>query len=548
MVETGVQLLDAPKNKKERMLALALAHEENKRRRWALDPAAWAREKLGDTLWSGQIRILDSVRDHRKTAATTCHEIGKSYDAGILAAWWIDTHKPGEAFVITTAPTQPQVEVILWKEIGRAHARGNLAGRLTQTSWKLTVIDPKTGIAREETVGLGRKPSDYSPTAFQGIHAPFVLVIVDEANGVRGGLWNSMDSLMANDEGKMLIIGNPDDPTGEFYEACLPNSGFSVVHISAFDSPNFTGEFMPEDIKRNLIGKRYVEERRLKWAPRWTWTADGRRCVPPPDGKMEDTHPFWQSKVLGQFPVQSSVGSLIPLTWIRQAQQRELPAIGPNELGLDVGASEFGDPSCLGHRHGPVFRVLYEERQPDTMKTTGRLLQALANREYGAQLAKVDYIGVGRGVVDRAREQQLPVYPISVGEASTVYSCRLCKHEWDQDLLPRKRQVSHIVRCEKCGSDQVWTVFANLLSQLWWAVRGMFERGEIDLDPLDEQLADELLTLRWEPNSKGQTVVRYNDETPSPNRADSLMIAFAPAPALERFNPIQAGLTSAVTW
>lgn len=547
-VETGVQLLDAPKNRQEALLALALAEAEIKRRRWARDPAIWAREKLGDILWSGQIRILDSVRDNRKTAATTCHEIGKSYDAGIIAAWWIDTHKPGEAFVITTAPTQPQVEVILWKEIGRAHARGNLGGRLTQTSWKMNVVDAVTKISREEVVGLGRKPSDYSPTAFQGIHAPFVLVIVDEANGVRGGLWNSMDSLMANDAGKMLIIGNPDDPTGEFYEACKPGSGFSVIHISAFDSPNFTGEALPENIKRQLIGKTYVEERRARWAPRWTWTLDGMRCVPPPDGKMEDTHPFWQSKVLGQFPVQSSVGSLIPLTWIRDAQLRELPAIGPNELGLDVGASEHGDPSCLGHRRGPVFRVLYEERQPDTMKTTGRLLQALGSKEYGAQLAKVDYIGVGRGVVDRAREQQLPVYPISVGEASTVYSCRLCKHEWDQALVPMKRQVLHQVRCPKCGSDQVWTVFANLLSQLWWSVRGMFERGEIDIDPDDEQLAEELLTLRWEPNSKGQTVVRYSDDAPSPNRADALMICFAPVPKLAQLDFAGAGMTSAATW
>jgi hypothetical protein len=30
-----------------------------------------------------------------------------------LAHWWIDVHPPGEAFVVTTAPTTPQVEAIL---------------------------------------------------------------------------------------------------------------------------------------------------------------------------------------------------------------------------------------------------------------------------------------------------------------------------------------------------------------------------------------------------------------------------------------------------
>lgn len=507
---------------------LAAIEAELARRSTVKDPVIWASQRLGDVFWSGQKQILESVRDYRKTAVATCHEIGKSRSAGVIAAWWIDSHHPGDAYVITTAPTAPQVRIILWKEIGRAHARGNLGGRINQTEWMMKVVDPKTGISVEESVAIGRKPSDYTPAAFQGKHAPYVLIIVDEANGVRGGLWDAMDSLMANDTSKMLIIGNPDDPTGEFYEACKPNSGFNVIHISAFDSPNFTGEELPEEIKKQLIGKQYVEERRVRWAPTWTWTPDGSRCEMPPDGKLEDTHPFWQSKVLGQFPVQTAAGSLLPLAWIRAAQERTLQAIGPNELGLDVGASEGGDPSCLGHRIGPVFRVLYEERQPDTMKTTGRLLKALADPSIGAERAKVDYIGVGRGVVDRAKEQNLPVYPISVGEASTIYSCRICKYEWDQALLVRKRQQTVAVRCAKCGSDQVWTVFANLLSQLWWNVRTMFEKGDIDIDIADEQLAEELITMTWEPNSKGQTVVKYNDDFPSPNRADALLIAYAP--------------------
>lgn len=503
--------LELPTTPQGILVELSRVEKRLQRLRWAKDPTLWAQEKLGDVLWSGQRKIFNSVRDHRKTAAPTCHEIGKSFGAADIATWWIDTHKPGEAFVVTTAPTNPQVRIILWKEIGRAHTRGKLEGRINQTEWKMKIGD------KEETVGIGRKPDDYSPTAFQGVHAPFVLVIVDEANGVRG-LWDALDSLMANDNSKMLAIGNPDDPTGEFYEACKPGSGYNVVHVSAFDSPNFTGEPMPESVTRQLIGRTYVEEKRAKWAPSWTW--EGNRCVMPVDGKLEDTHPFWQSKVLGQFPLQASTGSLIPLTWIRAAQERTLQPGMPNELSLDVGASEHGDPSCCGWRRGPVFRVLYEEREPDTMKTTGKLLKHLNDKQYGATRAKVDYIGVGRGVVDRSKEQNLPVHPISVGETATVTSCLQCKHEWDKMLVPSER-------CPKCGSDLTLAVFANLLSQLWWNVRMLFERGEIDIDEKDEELAEELLMLRWSPNSKGQTKVEYSDG-PSPNRADALMIGFAP--------------------
>jgi predicted Zn-ribbon and HTH transcriptional regulator len=510
--------LELPRTLKGVNDELTRVEQRLQRLRWAADPNAWASEKLHDTLWSGQRKILEAVRDHRKTAAATCHEIGKSYDAAILAAWWIDTHKPGEAFVITTAPTNPQVRVILWKEIGRAHQRGQLIGRVIQTEWKLRVGD------KEETVAMGRKPSDYAPTAFQGIHAKFVLVIVDEANGVRGMLWDALDSLMANEGSKMLAIGNPDDPTGEFCDACKPGSGWAVVHISAFDSPNFTGEPLADEIKAQLIGHTYVEERRLRWAPSWKWNESRSACVMPADGKLEDTHPFWQSKVLGHFPVQAATGSLIPLTWIRAAQERTLPPVGANELGLDVGASEGGDPSCLGHRRGPVFRVLWEQREPDTMKTTGRLLMALADKSLGATLAKVDYIGVGRGVVDRSREQQLPVHPIEVGNSATLTQCLACRYEWDDD--PQNSRT----RCPKCASDALQKAFPNLLSQLWWDIRGMFERAEIDIDVNDEQLAEELLTIRWEPNSKGQIVVKYSTEAASPNRADALLMSYAPVP------------------
>lgn len=484
-------------------IQLEAVERELGRRRYLVDPVAWAEERLKDTLWSGQKRIMKAVQMHRKTAIMTCHGIGKSFIASDIAGWWLDSHKTGEAFVVTTAPTAPQVKVILWKEIGRVHARGELRGRVNQTEWIMEVN------GKEEIVALGRKPNDYSPTAFQGIHAPFVLVIIDEANGVRGVLWDAIDSLIANEGSKMLAIFNPDDPSGEIFEACKPNSGWHIDQIGAFDTPNFTGEALPQPILNQLIGPSYVEEKRKKWASKWFWVDKngekclpgqlGVRCVPPPEGKLEDTHPFWQSKILGLFPVQSGAGSLIPLPWIRAAQTRSLKPSQPVEMGLDVGASEDGDPSCLGWRRGQVFRILYEERQPDTMKTLGHLMQCLNTAKYGTEIAKVDYIGVGRGVVDRAKELRevekstaKVVIPISVGMMAKD---------------PRE--------------------FSNLLSEIWWSIRGMFERGEIDIDEDDEELAEELLTVRWEPNSKGQTVVSYADG-PSPNRADALLITFAP--------------------
>lgn len=481
-----------------------------RKRMFAKDPVLWAEEKTGDTLWTGQKQILRSVRDNRRTAAMTSHEVGKSYGASLLAGWWLDSHKAGEAFVITTAPTQPQVQVILWKEIGRVHIRGNLLGRVNQTEWLIDVD------GREEIVAMGRKPSDYSPTAFQGIHAPFVLVIVDEANGVRGSLWEAIDSMIANDGSKILAIGNPDDPTGEFFEHCKPGSGWNVIQISAFDSPNFTGETLPPAVLRQLIGRTYVEEKRRKWAPRWFWvnkhgqscdSASGVKCVPPPGMKSEDTHPMWQSKVLGLFPEDSPAGGLIPISWIKAAQMRDLPPDerSVNELGVDVGAG--GDESAVCHRRGSQYRIKRTDREPDTMKQCGKIIADLEETE--ATVAKIDKIGIGWGIVNRGMELGKPFVGINVGESPV-----------DNDVEGNQPPVDER--------------FANLKAQLWWNVRDIFERGDIDIDAFDEELAGELVNIRWERMSSGKIKISNKRKDaqgrplPSPNRAESLMLAAAP--------------------
>jgi hypothetical protein len=46
--------------------------------RYADDPVRWVRERLGQTVWSKQGEILNSVRDHRRTAVRSGHGVGKA--------------------------------------------------------------------------------------------------------------------------------------------------------------------------------------------------------------------------------------------------------------------------------------------------------------------------------------------------------------------------------------------------------------------------------------------------------------------------------------
>jgi hypothetical protein len=232
------------------------------------------------------------------------------------------------------------------------------------------------------------------------------------------------------------------------------------------------------------------------------------------------TNPFWQSKILGKFPPVSSESGLIPLSWITEAQRRWGTRVGKgrHELGVDVGAG--GDMSVVCDRHGSVCQIVNEDRNPDTMHTVGVMVAKL--RSTGATVAKVDSVGIGKGVVDRAKElkDENPLaYPyefiaVNVGESPT-------EAEPDEDNLT--------------PAD----LYVNLRAELYWNLREAFEKGLIDIDPNDDDLAGELVELRYRRMSSGKIQIETKDQAlargvPSPNRAEALMLAWADPKKLER--------------
>jgi hypothetical protein len=440
-----------------RAIEAALRQEQYRR-----DPVLWMTERLRAFAWSKQREIAFSVVDHRHTAVPACHDSGKSWIAAQIACWWIDTHPPHEAFVVTSAPTGSQVRAILWREMHRMHAAARLPGEMNQTEW---LIDGNL-------VAFGRKPSDYDEAAFQGIHARYVLVILDEASGIAETLWTGAETLIANEGSRLLAIGNPDDPTGPFAKVCRPNSGWNLIGISAFATPNFTDEEVPESLRPLLVSPTWVEERRARWG----------------EGSV-----LWAAKVLGQFPDRSD-DSLIPLSWVERARERTLAPGDEAVLGVDV-ARRGSSETVIMLRRGAVARCVWARVGEDTMRTTGEVIKALQTHLAG--IAKVDDVGVGGGVVDRLVEQRHPAVGLNGGHR------------------PKDRQR-----------------FVNARAEWYWELRERFEHGEIDIDPEDEVLAEQLCSIRYGVDSAGRIQIESKEDMrargiASPDRADALALAFA---------------------
>jgi hypothetical protein len=448
---------------------------------YAADPALWAWEKLGEHLWSKQVEIAESVRDHRQTAVQSCHGIGKSWTASRLTAWWLDIHPPGEARVVTTAPTGDQVKAILWSEINAAfalaQARGNpLPGRINETDWKLG----------KRLIAFGRKPSDYNPHAFQGIHAKYVLVILDEACGINKQFWTAANAIATGEHCRILAIGNPDDPGSQFARVCANTNRWNIIRVSAFDTPNFTGEHVPDELRPMLVSHAYEQDMRAEF------------------GKQS---PTYISKVLGLFPSDADDG-VVRLSAIRSCTQPpDAPVLhtdlAPVELGVDLGAG--GDETVIRERRGIRVGREWRSREKDPVKVVATIVEAI--RTSRATTVKVDSIGIGWGIVGSLREKQAAgehdakVIGVNVSEVST-----------------------HPAR------------FARLRSQIWWEIgRQLSEERGWDLSELDqddrERLISQLTAPKYSTDSAGRIVVEPKAETKkrigrSPDNADALLLAF----------------------
>ena len=432
------------------------------------DPVGFITDILDERPWTIQSRIAESVRDNPNTAVPSCFGSGKDWIAARIGAWWVCTG----GILVATSNSFPQLRDIFWRELRRAHARGGLPGNPSNgTDLRWEVLD--TG-----AWAIGRKPDDNDPEGLQGVHGSRVLVIVDEANGVGGQLWEATSGLVVNEASRRLAIGNPYEPVGPFYEACRLAT-WHVIPISVYDTPNFTGEPVPPKATSELVSPFWLEERR----------SEG----------LEGT-PWWQAKVLGQFPDTAS-NAVIPLAWVEQARTRQHFEDVREWAGLDVARFGSDDSALLeGSGNGPETVTVVHGQ--DTMQVAG-LGKAYLDRRRGT--LAIDVIGVGGGVVDRIREQRPPgtLLAVNVGESP----------DRDADLL------------------------VNLRAQLWWDARRQLDPTADDplsLMRLSEtdyaRLRAELTAPTYRMTSSGKVQIESKEEMkarglPSPDLADAFCLA-----------------------
>lgn len=462
------------------------------------DPAWWIRTFLGGDPWEAQVRIAESVRDHVRTAVKACHAPGKTWLAARVVLWFLCSHYG--ARVLTTAPTWRQVENVLWREVRAAYegSRVQLPGHLFKTAAKGLEIG-------ELWHAMGFSTKD--PDKVSGFHAPYLLIVVDEASGVPDGLWEALRGLMASGHVRILLLGNPTRPAGEFYAAFNAKAAlYNRIELSAWDTPNLAplkpdyDRCRSRDEKLALLRGAPVYHQHLVSA---AWVADMLE-------EFGEDSSIFAVRVLGRFP-HDDPEALVPLHLVEAAATRweELVDSGeawfdcpttnsePVELGVDV--ARYGDAeSVLLPRAGPVAARMQVYRG----KSTDELADLVgdAHGVYQPKTTRIDAVGIGAGVFDQCRRK---------GLRGLV--------EFNGGFSPRNPER-----------------FANLRAEVFWALRQRYERGDIAHER-DERLIGQVSSLKHKTGSKaGRSVVVVESKDDmrkrgvvSPDRADALSMAYA---------------------
>ncbi|HEY9874569.1 MAG TPA: hypothetical protein V6D12_14110 [Candidatus Obscuribacterales bacterium] len=389
------------------------------------DPVKLSQLLFGSTWWPKQEEIVKSVWANPRTAVKSCNSGGKSRIAAEIVLLYLLSFRPSR--VITTAPTFVQVEEILWKEIASLYHQSKfpLGGQLNKTSLDLGVYQGKPW----DAMGI----STNEVNRFQGFKSPHLLVVLDEALGVAPEIWQAMEGLQPH---RILAIGNPLDPNGDFYN-CFHSPLWHKITIDGEECVRWQREHgkIP-----GLISHEWIEERGIEW------------------GKKS---PLYLARVRGEFP-EETADTLISRAWVERARKgldldgKPLEDEDEEEsvkiIACDVASKHGECETVIEYRYGHTLKEIKGHYRLATNETSDILAWKYSQTQ--ANNLVVDSDGIGEGVADNLIAKRIGVTEFHGGYGA------------------------------KAIDDNK---FKNLRSQFYWIVAKKFEKGLYNLKHIPER-------------------------------------------------------------
>ncbi len=484
---------------------------------YATDPLGWIEDVLGipratidwalsdgyrTHRWDGSANplkaVLDALAAGESVGVESATTTGKTFLAACIVLWFTACFK--NAIVPTVAPKEDQLELHLWKEIGKLWPRFQQAYPQAEKSHLRIRMVPGEDVwgAIGFVAGVGAEEVEGSATKAQGFHAEHMLIVFEETPGIKPAIMTAFKNTCRAPHNLRLGLGNPDNQHDELHKFCKSARVRHVV-VSAYDHPNVVLDdpsFIPGAVSRQGIADAIAD-----------------------DGEDSD---IFKSRVRGVSPTQS-IYALIRQEWLDAAAARfemtktaVVPRATKYALGVDVAQSEKGDRGAVARWYGNRLVGLDVNPCPNAT-TLGTDVWRLA-LELGCEPW---HIGVD---------------PVGVGAATVNEMDRLAERQ-DRGLLgwtvtPLNGGAKPLSRASKApdGSEMDWladaNTFANLRGQMYWQLREDLRHGRIAV-PKIPSLHKELTTPTYEIRG-GKVIVESKDEIKkrigkSPDASDAVV-------------------------
>lgn len=472
------------------------------------DPAGWIEVALGEGIWSKQVEICAAIaKPHATVAVPACHAPGKSHLGARIAGWWGSSFPPDLARGVVTATNWTHVEKIFFAYLSQVHTRHHLPGEVLSVKWKLA----------GQTIMWGFSVAKGDDVGAQGVHAPFLLIIIDEAGGVEQAVGESLEGLKSAGDVRTLILGNPPpDRQDTWFERQCSSPHVTTIEIPAAATPNFTGEEtdwcrcpnpLPHRIASHLVRRDWVEKLVEEYGAE---------------------SPIVRAKVHAKFPTGSRLAVIGTDVWEACADDRTAGFDPPRSwigVGVDVAAGGGDELVVVAWR--PDGRLTIDltdnsEKLRDPA-VAGELVVSTLERIQASEVmaileddpdlgpsdvylplwVKFDADGVGWGL-------ELPI----------------------QDAISTGRIYGEVIPVRSGRRATERTTFANRRAEMWWQARKAVQEHLVKL-PADRRLKVQATRVEYrmsagliQVETKEQMRKRFGSSAgASPDRADAMCLA-----------------------
>jgi hypothetical protein len=420
-------------------------------------PDTWQRDVLLE-LEEGLRTTESAVR----IAVSSGNGIGK----GALTAWvvqWFLVTRP-QCKGIVTANTGDQLSTKTWAEVAKWVHLSRVGHWM---HWQATKL---SNLLSPDTWFISALPwSKERPEAMAGLHAPYVLVILDEASAIADSIWDTLEGAMTTHRAIWLAFGNPTRNSGRFKEL-------------------FPGGLYQDQWQTRRIDSRTCKKANRAQHEEWIRLR----------GLDSD---FVKIHVLGEHPSQSEE-QFIGSDLVTLAQQREpAPYMHlPKVLGADVATTGTG---CLLLRQGSkiLWSELYHNKQPD--EWAALITSVMDHHQPDATF--VDAVGVGAGVWALLRHTHHAVIAVNGAHA-----------------------VPETISLPSMPSDR--DMFYNMRACMWGRMKEDLRQG-LCLPPAMTELARELQAPQWTYAGANKILLESKEDmrargVASPHTADALSMGY----------------------